>query len=152
MTNIRNYICIKAGTAKTATFGDFCFDSLCYHVTRSQFHFARCVFFHETFAFIVQEVTAFTAYGFGHQDTALTKTGRMELYHFRVFQSTTGAEASSHAITCRKVRIGRTRPEHTTCTTGCNNYSRSSDFFYATFLHVPSNYTAYTTVIGFNDV
>ena len=83
--------------AESASFIDLGLDGSGNDIARGQFHLARRVFLHETFFIFIDQMSAFAAAAFGHENILTDDRGWVELNEFHVFQGRSGPVSQRHA-------------------------------------------------------
>ena len=93
-------------TVAAATFTDFDHDGTRHHVTTRQVFRIRRITLHKALAVFIQQIAAFTAAAFCHQNARAGDTGRVELPHFHILHRNAGTDRHTHAVAGIDMSIG----------------------------------------------
>ena len=93
-------------TVAAATFTDFYHDGTRHHVATRQVFRVRRITLHKALAVFIQQIAAFAAAAFGHQNPRPGNTGRVELPHFHILYRNAGADRHANAVAGIDMRIG----------------------------------------------
>ncbi len=136
----------RALSVHTASGIDFALLGAGDDIARREFHPRRRIFFHEAFAFPVQQVPAFSPRSFRKQNSLAVQPGRMELHKLRIFNRDSRAVGGHGTIGGTGKGVGGDL-EHAAISAGGHQHRFGLDHFHFPGTHIADHDTVAASVL-----